>query len=142
MGATTSMLAMGSLIPKNVRGLISDCGFTSQWDICKHILKRNFHLPAFPVLHIANIMCRIRLGYDMRTPDTRKALETAHIPIVFVHGSKDDFVPASMGRANYESYKGEKSLLIIDGAGHGLSYSTDKEKCQKLILEFFEKNDR
>ncbi|MBQ6868084.1 MAG: alpha/beta hydrolase [Clostridia bacterium] len=142
MGATTSMLAVGSLIPKNVRGLISDCGFTSQWDICRHILKRNFHLPAFPVLHIANLMCRIRLGYDMRTPDTRKALENAHIPIVFVHGSEDDFVPVDMGRANYESYKGEKSLLIIDGAGHGLSYSTDKEKCQKLILEFFEKNDR
>ena len=142
MGATTSMLAVGNLIPQNVRGLISDCGFTNQWDICKHILKRNFHLPAFPVLHITNLMCRIRLGYDMRKPDTRKALAKADIPIVFVHGAKDDFVPVDMGRENYDSFKGEKSLLIIDGAGHGLSYTTDKAKCQKLILEFFEKHDK
>ncbi|MBR4879331.1 MAG: alpha/beta hydrolase [Clostridia bacterium] len=139
MGATTAMLALGLALPKNVRGVISDCGFTSQWDICKHILKRNFHLPAFPVLYITNLICRIKLGYDMRTPDTRRAFENARVPIVFVHGAEDDFVPVEMGRYNYGIYKGEKDWLCVEGAGHGLSYTTDKQKCQQGLLSFFRK---
>jgi fermentation-respiration switch protein FrsA (DUF1100 family) len=73
----------------------------------------------------------------MRTPDTRKALAKADIPIVFVHGAKDDFVPVDMGRENYDSFRGEKSLLIIDGAGHGLSYLVEPERYLQELDAFF-----
>ena len=48
MGAATVLLSLGTDLPGNVKGVVADCGFTSPWEIVRHVAKRDFHLPAFP----------------------------------------------------------------------------------------------
>ena len=55
------------------------------------------------------------------------------LPILFIHGNADDYVPTYMGVELYESYRGEKELLLIDGAGHGAS-SAPYRLIQKMKL--------
>ena len=45
MGGATVLMAGGLNLPKNVKGIISDCAFTSAYDIFSYILKRDYHIP-------------------------------------------------------------------------------------------------
>lgn len=138
MGAATVLMTSGLELPSNVAGIIADCGFTSPWDICNHVLRKEYHLPSFPVLYIANFICKICAGYGFKDASTREAVKHSKVPILFVHGDKDEFVPTEMSRTNYVECDSEKELEIIKGAGHALSYFTETSRYEKKIKEFLE----
>lgn len=137
MGATTVLLTSNQMLPKSVKGIVSDCAFTSAWDVFKHILKRDYHLPAFPIMHLTNKICEKKAGYSFREYSTLDAVKDAKVPILFIHGKKDDFVPVKMGKENYNNCTTQKELLLVEGAGHAASYYTDtrgyKQAVKKLI---------
>ena len=64
------------------------------------------------------------------------------VPVFFIHGTDDDFVPVEMTYENYKACASEKRLLIVPGAGHGMSYVLDKEEYEKVVLEFWKDFDR
>ena len=61
---------------------------------------------------------------------------------VVIAGTDDDFVPVEMTYENYKACAAEKRLLIVPGAGHGMSYILDKEGYEKAVLEFWNEFDR
>jgi len=139
MGATTVLLAAGEDLPENVRGVIADCGFSSAWEELAHVLKRDYHLPVFPFLHLLRAACRILAGFDIKDGDVRCAMERCTLPVLFLHGEADTFVPCWMSRACHAACRGEKRLLTIPGAAHGMSYLTAKDTCEAALVEFLEK---
>ena len=66
MGCATVLMTLSLGMPKNIKGVIADCGFTSPYDIFKHILKIDFHLPLFPIMQIENFLCKLIIGYSFR----------------------------------------------------------------------------
>ena len=74
MGSATVFLAAGEELPKSVRGVIADCGFTSSWDEYEHLLKARFRLPVRPLLHSVNLVGRIVAGLDFRRRPGEDAL--------------------------------------------------------------------
>lgn len=138
MGATTVMMAADLDLPGSVVGLISDCGFTSPFDIIAHVAKTGFHMPAFPMVHLLSLAAKLRAGFSYRECDTRQTLRHNKLPIFFLHGGEDDFVPTYMTEENYAAAGGWKRKLIIPSAGHGLSYMVDKPACQKALMEFMD----
>jgi pimeloyl-ACP methyl ester carboxylesterase len=141
MGCSTVLMACGLELATNVRGVIADCGFTSPWDIFTHLIRRRYHLPVFPFLQITDHICRRRAGFGFRDVSTLDIMKQMKLPVLFVHGGNDNFVPTEMSRLNHEACVSEKYIEIIEGAGHGLSYLTATEHCQKVILDFFRKYD-
>lgn len=136
MGAATVLLSLGTDLPGNVKGVVADCGFTSPWEIVRHVAKRDFHLPAFPLLYLLDLVCRGAAGFSLKEADTRKALAGSRLPVLFLHGAADDFVPVSMSEENYRACRGEKSLYLVPGAGHAQSYAMDTPGCQERIGAF------
>lgn len=61
------------------------------------------------------------------------------MPILFIHGEADDFVPASMARELYEQAAGPKELLTVPGAGHGLSNYVDPDAYYDTVFAFLER---
>ena len=47
----------------NVKGIIADCGFTSPWDIIKHVAKERFHLPPFPLMYMVDLISELVAGF-------------------------------------------------------------------------------
>lgn len=141
MGSTTVMLMTGSgKLPRNVRFTIADCGFTSALDEFKFKLKC-WGAPENPIVPIICAMNRRRAGYDFQT-DTNalEAVSKAEIPMLFVHGGADNFVPTYMVYELFDACAAPyKDKLIVDGAGHGLSYYIGKEAYEKKTDEFIEK---
>lgn len=141
MGSTTVMLMTGSgKLPENVRFTIADCGFTSALDEFKFKLKC-WGAPENPIVPIICAMNRRRAGYDFQT-DTNalEAVSKADIPMLFVHGGADNFVPTYMVHELFDACAAPyKDKLIVDGAGHGLSYYIGKEAYEKKMDDFIEK---
>lgn len=146
MGATTVLLASGLNLPKNVKAIVADCGFTSAYDVFSHILKRDYHIPEFPIMNVTKIMTRKKAGYGYNDASTLDAVASTDIPILFVHGDKDDFVPPWMSEKNYEACKSEKELLIVKGADHAESYYIDtpafENAVKKMIDKYFQEDKK
>lgn len=135
MGATTVMLASAYDLP-HVKGIVADCGFTSPWEEFAHVL-RSRHLPVFPVLPLADVLCRLKAHYGLKEVSAPDALRRATLPMLFLHGTADRFVPCEMGKRNFEACaSADKELLLVEGAGHGQSYPVDRARVRAALDAF------
>lgn len=140
MGASTMLFLADKDLPKNVKGIIADCGFSSPWEIISSVFRRVIHLPAAPSLWVAELFARIFGGFSFREMDTRKILKNCKLPVLIVHGADDGFVPCQMSQQGYDACSGEKELLIVDGADHGISFLVDRPRYTEAVLRFLNKN--
>lgn len=140
MGATTALMTAGfPEVADSVKAVIADCAFTSPYEVFKHILKRDYHLPPFPIMDINDSMCRKKAGYGFSDYSTIDAVQNTTIPVLFIHGSEDNFVPVYMSRQNYDACSSEKDIMIIQNAGHGASYYENVPAYEEKIISFTEK---
>ena len=140
MGAATVMLTAGNKLPSNVKAVIEDCGYTSVYDEFRYNLKRMFKLPEFPFLHVAKIITIIRNGWNMKKDASCiEAVKKSKIPILFIHGSADNFVPFYMQEELYENAECVKEKMVIYGAAHAESHVFDSTTYWNKIAEFIKR---
>jgi len=138
MGASTVLMASALTLPENVRGIMADCGFTSPHAIWEHVAKDNLHLSYHNTRRkTIDAICKQNLNGESAYYSCEDALRECSIPVLFVHGSDDHFVPVEMTYQNYKACASEKRLLIVPGAGHGQSYLTEQEKYENTTLQFW-----
>lgn len=125
MGGACTMMTTGLDLPKNVKCAIEDCGYASVWDEFTYQLKKVFGLPKFPFMYIVNSMCKRKAGYSFKDASSLKMLRKSKTPTLFIHGTKDEFVPYAMLEQNYEAAACPKVKLPIEGAGHGVSFDVN-----------------
>ena len=70
----------------------------------------------------------------------RQALEVkkAKVPILFIHGDADTFVPCSMCFEIYENCASKKNMLIVHGAGHVEAFYKEQVLYEQKLTEFLE----
>ena len=136
MGAATVLMAAGSELPKNVACIVADCGYTSPKAIIKKVI-REMHYPVFPTFALVRLGGMLFGGFDIEEYSAVQAMEKCDIPVLFIHGDDDRFVPCDMGRENHRHCRAEgKKLLIVPNAGHGMSYMSDKRAYLGTVSEF------
>lgn len=141
MGASTVLLASQLLQKGRVSGIIADCGYTSPEEIISLCLKKVSGHEMKLTLAAVDRICRRRGGFGLKGVSTLTAMENNQIPTLFIHGDADDFVPMEMTLRNFAACAGPKDLLIVHGAGHGLSYLVARDAYQQKLREFFKKYD-
>lgn len=141
MGATTALLASGLDLPESVRGIVADCGYVSAHEELTHVAKSVMHLPAWPIVPMVGLWAKLIAKFDFTVSTVDACRRNTEIPVMFVHGGADDFVPVNCSRTNFEACAAPKQLEIIEGAGHGISYIVDMPRCQRdldtFIRQFF-----
>ncbi len=139
MGAATVMSCCDAdNLPKQVKGIVEDCGYSNGWDQIGHVINHAFHLPKFPMLHMYNMVCQILGGYSLKDICPIDSVPNSKVPILFIHGDKDTLVPTDMVYKLYSACKGKKRLLIVNGANHASSYFTNRQEYEKTLLAFIE----
>ena len=142
MGSATVMMTSGMDLPDNVAGVIADCGFTSPQDIWKYLTNKS-HLPYGRLMkRLTERRFRRRTGTEGTAHSSIEAMKNCDLPVLFVHGSEDDFVPTFMTYRNYEAYEGEKEMLIVEGAAHAVNYVTDPEAYEAAVRRLWEKCEK
>ncbi|MBE5935602.1 MAG: alpha/beta hydrolase [Lachnospiraceae bacterium] len=136
MGGATVLMASGLELPSQVKGIISDCAFTSPKEVFTHVLRSMYHMPAFPIIQGANLLNKKLAGYGTDECNASREIVNTTIPILFIHGSGDTFVPVAMCHKLYDVCGAPKKKLIIEGAAHAESYFKDMEAYEKALDEF------
>lgn len=136
MGAATTMCVSGEDTPQYVRCFVEDCGYTSAWDEFEHELRGRYSLPAFPLLYTASWLTKIKYGWSFKEASPLKQVAKCKKPMLFIHGSKDTFVPTSMVYPLYEAKPQPKELWIAPGSGHAFAYRDHRKEYIRKVEAF------
>ena len=142
MGAGTAMLTVCNNPRKQVKLCIEDCGYTNAYDVILNTVNDMF--PAFLqkikftnlVTSLGSMFCKIFAKYSYKEADPLGKMKDAKTPIMFVHGTADDFVPFPMVKELYAACPTKKTLFTVEGADHAFSYYNAMEEYQQRIKEF------
>ena len=136
MGAATVMMTLCEDLPKSVIGAIADCGYTSPREIIEKVM-RDIHVPPAVFYPFVKLGARIFGGFDLEATDSYAGVRAARIPVLFIHGESDSFVPCEMSTKLYNSCTApHKKLYTVTGAEHGLAYPKSPEEYYRVIREF------
>lgn len=138
MGGSTVLMTGGLKLPAQVKGIISDCGFTSPKYVFSHVLRSMYHLPAFPLIQIASFLNKKKAGYGLDECNAAREVRKATVPILLIHGDADFFVPCQMCEEIYKNCVSPVKKLIVKGASHAESYYKDTENYEKALDDFIE----
>ncbi len=141
MGASTVLMTAGLELPATVRGIITDSAFTSPDAIWKHVAEKNMHIPYELHDTMVDKMCRKMIQQSAKEYSTIDAMRQCKVPVLFIHGTDDSFVPVTMSYENYNACASEKRLFVVPKAEHGLSYYVDTAGYENEVLTFFRKHD-
>jgi len=139
MGASTALLYCGQEnVPANIKAVISDCAYTDAYSMFQEKIGSWFHLPAFPVVDSAELMIRLRAGYDLKETSPLNAVSSSRIPTFFIHGKEDRMIPVSMCRELYDAAACGKEIMIVEGAGHAQAADKDPARYFEEVEKFLE----
>ncbi len=137
MGAATVMMESGDTPqPSYVKCFVEDCGYTSVWDEFGLQLKEEFHVPSFPILNVASMMCQMEFGWNFKEASALKQVAKCNLPMFFIHGDIDTYVPTWMVFKLYEAKPEPKELWVVPGAIHAMSYYTHTKEYTEKVKAF------
>ncbi len=142
MGSATVLMALDLDLPDEVAGAIVDCGFTTPRAIIGHVMKTATGLPVAPFWPGIELFAKLRSGYFLSGASATESVKKARIPVLFVHGEDDKYVPCAMGRENYAACASRKRLVTVPGAGHGMSFLVDRPSCGGALTAFLDSLDK
>lgn len=137
MGAATVLNHL--VIDKRPAAVIADCGYSDLGELLKHQLYHKMHLPAFLFMPVADVILRLRAGFRIREVRPSDGVKFSNVPILFVHGAADDFVPTRMSVQMHGMRPDNTSLLLVEGAEHAVSFNTDRESYEKAVDTFLDR---
>lgn len=145
MGAATALLHSNMNIKeKLVSFYIVDCPFSDLPELFSDKLteemKNHGKIVANAVVFYSSLYAWYKAGFSLYSISPKKALDGVETPIMFIHGSDDDFIPTYMSLELYIRKKGPKYLYISPNAGHAGSYLKNKVEYKAKVREFLMKN--
>ncbi len=136
MGATTVMMASDIRFSGNVRGIVADCGFTSPLEIIAKVWRDRTPFPSHFAMWFLDQYTRQFADFSLSACDTRETLAKTAYPVLLIHGTADRLVPSYMSKQNCEACAGEKTLLLVEGADHAMSYLVDRTRVEAAYRAF------
>lgn len=136
MGAATTMCVSGDSCQSAVRGFIADCGYSSVRDEFAYKLKQLYQLPSFPLIDVASALCKMRFGWSFDEASPLTAVSHCKLPMFFIHGADDFYVPTSMVYSLYDAKPFPKALWIAPGSAHVNSYHDYPKRYTQKVDSF------
>ncbi|MGT2828248.1 alpha/beta hydrolase [Streptococcus hillyeri] len=114
--------------------VVADCGFTNLYDLIEGAYGDN-HL-GFLVYGV-NAVTKWGFGINMKETSPIEAIKTNQVPILFIHGEKDNFIKPENSQKLFEANASKDQLVIVPKAEHASSREIlGKEAYTKLIENF------
>ncbi|MGK4032485.1 alpha/beta hydrolase [Clostridium perfringens] len=143
MGAGTVM----ETIPLNdsIKFVIEDCGYSNFHELIgfqiTHAYKNRLVRKILrPSLIFANFFMKTKAKFSMKKIVPIDIVASTSLPIMFIHGKEDYFVPWYMAVDLYKAKtKGYKELYLVEGAKHAEALEVNKILYEKKIMTFIEK---
>ena len=92
------------------------------------------------MLNSASIVSKNRYGWSFKEASSVAQLAKCELPMLFIHGDADDFVPFSHLQKNYDAkVKGYKEMWVAEGAVHANAYAKHPEEYKQHVRDFLQR---
>lgn len=136
MGSASQTLALRE--KPRVDFVVNDCGFAELTEVLRGQLAQRFHLPAF-LVSTASILNKIYYKYSYQEVRPVDALKENQVPICFMHGREDTFIPYQHSELMAETTKGYQEVHLYEDADHALSFEKHPKEYEENLKAFLEK---
>lgn len=133
MGAATVLMHLE--IDRRVKLAIADCAYSDLKRLIRHQLKQYYHFPGL-LIPFVSILSFLRAGFYFRQVSPIRAVLRTNTPVLFIHGKRDNLVPAYMSKQMYECKRNNKGIYLVAGARHAESYIVNKQGYEDRVREF------
>ena len=146
LGAVTALLQSTlDQSKKNVNFYVADCPYSDLRELMNiklsGDLRPSFEPAAGFILFYANIIALKKSHFSLYAVSPITAISDIKTPIMFIHGSNDTFIPASMSLELYLRKTGPKGIYISPGAEHAMSHFINKEEYTAKVKQFLTENN-
>lgn len=138
MGAATVLMASNIGLPENVIGIMADCPYSSPKAILRSVMK-SLGFPSGFTYGLAKLSAKLIGKFDVEETSAIEAVKESEIPTLIIHGDADNFVPCSMSIDCQLAGENHVELVLIKGAGHGMSHCVDTPSYEEAVFSFFQK---
>lgn len=136
MGASAVLNLASSELPPQVDSVIADSGFTSVASIFETQINSILKLPSLPILNPANTVAQLRIGLDFYEASTVELVEKIKVPIFYIHGGEDTFVPVDNVHELSAATKAPHEVWIVDEANHGDAVKVAPDEYRAKVDQF------
>jgi fermentation-respiration switch protein FrsA (DUF1100 family) len=137
LGAATSLQHAG--IDSRISFVIADCPFSDLTKELTYRISQDYHLPAIPLLPLANLICYLLTGMTFNQVSPILAIQNSTTPALFIHGMQDDYIPPKMSEDMFKAKKaGLSRLYLVPGAKHAEALTTNPAEYQRRVNAFLE----
>ncbi|MBD8500574.1 alpha/beta hydrolase [Paenibacillus arenosi] len=119
-----------------VRFIVADCPYSDLTELIRHQVVTLNRAPAWPLMPLIDRLLKRKAAFEMNDVSPIRAIAQSKLPILFIHGAADIFVPTKMSEDLYAVKPEPKELLLVDKATHGVSHCREREVYQKAVIDF------
>ena len=135
-GATVLMSLAEPLVQENVKFVVDDCGFADIVTVLKVGLKM-YHVPVW-FLYPALLAAWVMYGFKLWKARPIDYVYGNKIPLLCMHGAKDDFIVPEHSKRVYEATSGPREIHLFEGAWHAMSAVDKPEEYGEVLAKFLE----
>jgi fermentation-respiration switch protein FrsA (DUF1100 family) len=137
-GATVTMLS-GEKLPSNVKAIIEDSAYTTADEEITYQAKEMFNLPKFPFVDLVSLESKIIAGYSFKEADAVKSVKKNKLPMLFMHGGDDTYVPTYMVNILFKADPdSRKQLWIAPNSEHVDSLKDHTQEYESHVKDFLD----
>lgn len=136
-GAAAALIAAANGLDDAVRAVAVDSAYSCVRTMARTRLTAAVPDAGEPDMKLLEIGYRLVFGVSMDEGDMLASIGKAGVPILLIHGTGDEIVPAWQSEDLAAACGGE--LLLIEGAAHGMARFVDYAKYEGTLLAFYQK---
>ena len=139
MGASSICMALGVSSIKNIKCAIEDCGFDNANREFSYVFSKSKLKCRWIYKIFYSYVKRVK-KIDLKKVDVIEKLKKSNIPLLLIHGGKDNFVPTEMVYNLYDAVKDKNSkLFIVKDASHGDAFENNPTLYRQEVYNFINK---
>ncbi|MDR9852560.1 alpha/beta hydrolase [Paenibacillus sp. VCA1] len=125
-----------SLPEADAKFVIADCPYSDLTRLMHHQMQRLNHIPAAVFLPLVNVRLRKKAGFSLKQVSPVRTVQSSSVPVMFIHGTRDDYIPPSMSEDLFAAKTGTKKLLLVQDATHGFALDADPVLYKRSVQQF------
>lgn len=133
-----TVLEYAAIRRPQVQFIVADCPYSDLTQLIHYQVTKLNQMPAWPTMALINRLLLSKAGFRMEQVSPLRIMKTCPLPVLFIHGKEDRFVPTWMSEQLHEAKHDTSSLILIEGAGHGTAYSVDQERYRQGVTTFIQ----
>ncbi|MFV0458092.1 MAG: alpha/beta hydrolase [Actinomycetales bacterium] len=138
MGASVAALVAAE--DPRISALVLDSPFATMRDVVASAYRR-YRLPTRPLLDAADLVTRLRYGYQFAHVAPEQAIGAlAPRPLLLLHGDADRIIPLEHAHRMFAAAGEPKELVIFPGAEHCGGYFADRQGYIDRVADFLERS--